>query len=166
MSLEVCWDGLWTLLGSHNFMVTALGSCVKWPLVLPSCVNLGRHDDPWSDGSHETAPKWLCWATLLGLLGPQEPTRVYKLNQRSRHCVTIRRSSRSWGRFIKKLKGFWCNKTHQSRWATKHVNYMCWFNKVLKLMCYVYQSGLLDLLVNFEVSRPHCLVVMQWLQDG
>ena len=30
--LEVCWDGLWTLfLGSHNFMVTALGSCVKWP---------------------------------------------------------------------------------------------------------------------------------------
>ena len=22
------------LLGSHNFMVTALGSCVKWPLVV------------------------------------------------------------------------------------------------------------------------------------
>ena len=33
MILEVCWDGLWRLsLGSHNFMVTALGSCVKWPL--------------------------------------------------------------------------------------------------------------------------------------
>ena len=34
MSSEVCWDGLWTLfflLGSHNFfVVTALGSCVKW----------------------------------------------------------------------------------------------------------------------------------------
>ena len=31
--LEVSWDGLYTLLlGSHNFMVTALGSCVKWPL--------------------------------------------------------------------------------------------------------------------------------------
>jgi hypothetical protein len=31
----VCWDdGLWTLsFGSHNFMVTALGSCVKWPLM-------------------------------------------------------------------------------------------------------------------------------------
>jgi hypothetical protein len=30
------------LLGSHNFMVTALGSCVKWPLVCPT--------------SHETTP--------------------------------------------------------------------------------------------------------------
>jgi hypothetical protein len=30
--LAVSWDGLWTLvLDSHNFMVTALGSCVKWP---------------------------------------------------------------------------------------------------------------------------------------
>ena len=33
MILHVSWDGLWTLsLGSHRFMVTALGSCVKWPL--------------------------------------------------------------------------------------------------------------------------------------
>jgi hypothetical protein len=34
MILEVCWDGLFThfLLGSHNFTVTALGLCVKWPL--------------------------------------------------------------------------------------------------------------------------------------
>ena len=33
MILEVSWDGLWTLffLGSHNSMVRALGSCVKWP---------------------------------------------------------------------------------------------------------------------------------------
>ena len=30
--LEVSWDGVWTLLlGSHNIMNTALGSCVKWP---------------------------------------------------------------------------------------------------------------------------------------
>ena len=33
MILKVCWNGLWTLsfglLGSHNFMVTALDSCVK-----------------------------------------------------------------------------------------------------------------------------------------
>ena len=35
MILEVCWDNLWTL--SFNFMVTALGSCVKWPLVLGVC---------------------------------------------------------------------------------------------------------------------------------
>ena len=29
--VEVTWDGLWSLLvGSHNFMVTALGSCMKW----------------------------------------------------------------------------------------------------------------------------------------
>ena len=35
MILKVSWDGLWTLsLGSHNFMVTALGLCVEWPLVL------------------------------------------------------------------------------------------------------------------------------------
>ena len=34
MILEVSWDGLWTLLlGSHNFMVATLGSCVKLPLV-------------------------------------------------------------------------------------------------------------------------------------
>jgi hypothetical protein len=33
MILEVSWDSLWTLrVGSHNDMVTALGSCVKWPL--------------------------------------------------------------------------------------------------------------------------------------
>ena len=32
MILEVCWVGLWTLsLGSHDFTVTALGACVKWP---------------------------------------------------------------------------------------------------------------------------------------
>ena len=32
MMLEVFWDDPWTLLlGPHNFMVTALGSCVKWP---------------------------------------------------------------------------------------------------------------------------------------
>jgi hypothetical protein len=32
MILEVPWDDLWTLsFGYHNFMVTALGSCVKWP---------------------------------------------------------------------------------------------------------------------------------------
>ena len=32
--LEVFWDGLWILLlRCHNFMVTALDSCVKWPLV-------------------------------------------------------------------------------------------------------------------------------------
>ena len=32
MILEVFWDNLWTLLlGSHNFMFTALGSWVKWP---------------------------------------------------------------------------------------------------------------------------------------
>ena len=38
MILEVSWDGLWTLiLDPHNFMVTALGLCVKWPLV--SCSN-------------------------------------------------------------------------------------------------------------------------------
>jgi hypothetical protein len=31
----VSWDGLWTpLLGSHNYMVTALGSSVKWALGL------------------------------------------------------------------------------------------------------------------------------------
>jgi hypothetical protein len=34
MDLEVPWDGLWTLLlVSHNLMVVALGSCVKWPLI-------------------------------------------------------------------------------------------------------------------------------------
>ena len=34
MILGESWDGLWTLflLGSHNFMVMALGSCVKWAL--------------------------------------------------------------------------------------------------------------------------------------
>ena len=37
--LEVCWDdGLWTLIFfwalTINFMVTALGSCVKWPFVV------------------------------------------------------------------------------------------------------------------------------------
>jgi hypothetical protein len=33
MIWEVSWDGLWThLLGPHNFMVMALGSCVQWPL--------------------------------------------------------------------------------------------------------------------------------------
>jgi hypothetical protein len=33
MVLEVYWDGLLNtcLMGSHNFMVMALGSCVKWP---------------------------------------------------------------------------------------------------------------------------------------
>ena len=32
MLLEVYWEGFCTLLlGSHNFMVMALGSCVKWP---------------------------------------------------------------------------------------------------------------------------------------
>ena len=36
MILEVPWDDLWTLsLDSHNFMVTALGSCVKWSLECP-----------------------------------------------------------------------------------------------------------------------------------
>ena len=30
---KMSWDGLGTLsLGSHNFPVTALGSCVKWPI--------------------------------------------------------------------------------------------------------------------------------------
>ena len=34
MILEVIWHGLWTLsFGSHNVMVTALGLCMKWPLV-------------------------------------------------------------------------------------------------------------------------------------
>ena len=36
MMLEVCWDGPWDtfLLGPHNSMVTALGSCLKkWPRV-------------------------------------------------------------------------------------------------------------------------------------
>ena len=34
MILEVSWEGLWTFsFGAHNFMVTALGSCVKWPLL-------------------------------------------------------------------------------------------------------------------------------------
>ena len=33
MILEVSWTALGHfLLGSHNFVVTALGSCVKWPL--------------------------------------------------------------------------------------------------------------------------------------
>jgi hypothetical protein len=33
MILEVFWDNLWTLLlGSHNILFTALGSCVKSPL--------------------------------------------------------------------------------------------------------------------------------------
>jgi hypothetical protein len=41
MILEVPWDNLGTtfghsLLGSHNFMVIALGSCVKWPLASPT----------------------------------------------------------------------------------------------------------------------------------
>jgi hypothetical protein len=33
MMLEVCWGGFLDtlLLGSHNFMVAALGPCVKWP---------------------------------------------------------------------------------------------------------------------------------------
>jgi hypothetical protein len=35
MIFGVSWDGLWTLsFGPHNFMVTALGSCVKWALTL------------------------------------------------------------------------------------------------------------------------------------
>ena len=35
MILEVSWDALWTLLlGSHNFMVMALGLCVERPLVV------------------------------------------------------------------------------------------------------------------------------------
>ena len=41
----VCWDGLWQfLLGSHNFMVTALGSCVKRPL------------NPLRRGPHKASP--------------------------------------------------------------------------------------------------------------
>jgi hypothetical protein len=34
MVVEVCWDGVWTLFfwAFTIFMVTALGSCVKWPL--------------------------------------------------------------------------------------------------------------------------------------
>ena len=39
------------LLGSHNFMVTALGLCVKWPLV-------GTH------GSQVVWPKWEATASL------------------------------------------------------------------------------------------------------
>ena len=32
MILEVSWDVFWTLLlGSHDFVVTALGSIKKWP---------------------------------------------------------------------------------------------------------------------------------------
>ena len=35
MILEMSWDGLGHFhLGSHNFMVTTLGSCVKWPLMI------------------------------------------------------------------------------------------------------------------------------------
>ena len=42
MVLEVSWDGIWTLLlGSHNVMVTAPGSYVKWPLhICPRCLNI------------------------------------------------------------------------------------------------------------------------------
>ena len=36
MILEVYWDGR-CLLGSHNFVVTALGSCAKWPLEASFC---------------------------------------------------------------------------------------------------------------------------------
>ena len=50
MILEVSWDGLWTLffLVSHNFMVTALGSCVKWPLIAEEPVEVqdSRENNP------------------------------------------------------------------------------------------------------------------------
>jgi hypothetical protein len=40
MILEVCWDGLWTLSFGlsqfHGHGLTALGSCVKWPLGRPT----------------------------------------------------------------------------------------------------------------------------------
>ena len=37
--LEVSWDDLWTLLlGYNDFMVTALGSCLKWLLVLSTFI--------------------------------------------------------------------------------------------------------------------------------
>ena len=43
MILEVSWDILWTmLLGSHNFMVTALGLCVRWRLRAWSHQWMGR----------------------------------------------------------------------------------------------------------------------------
>ena len=41
MILEVCYDIMafgHFLLGSHNFMVMALGLCVKWPLVFDAKV--------------------------------------------------------------------------------------------------------------------------------
>jgi hypothetical protein len=54
MILEACWDdGLWTLflfLGSHNLMVTALGSCVKQSPTLGAHAHAHAH--PWVLGGH------------------------------------------------------------------------------------------------------------------
>ena len=55
-------DGLWTIfLGSHNFMVMVLGTCVKWPLVV--CEGVWTHTSNakslTSQYSACTRPSWI-----------------------------------------------------------------------------------------------------------
>ena len=62
MVVEVCWDGLWTLFfwALTFFMVTALGSCVKWPLRLRTTSHMSQElwpcngEDPWLSSKGRT----------------------------------------------------------------------------------------------------------------
>jgi hypothetical protein len=59
MTLEVCWTAAFGhfLLGSHYFMVTALGSCVKWPLSKVESTLL-KHSKPMQHATNNRLGNW------------------------------------------------------------------------------------------------------------